>query len=287
MAQDAGVTGDAELGATKQALIANIVQRELAAAAMIPKTITDVSMFAVKGAKSISFPKAGSFTVNNRATGTKGTKQTLTFANDTMLLDQNAYVGWLVDSTDELQSTVEVQSEYIKRASTAHARNLDAVILGKISAAAGDSSQTGDVTEAKILAMRAYLLGKNANLADLTLVVSVAQEQIMLNIDKFIRADAYGSSNIPAGVIGKLYGVPVMVHNALPAGFNALMYEKSAACYGFQKGPAYDEQKSIEYGVGSKLCAVDQLFGAQALQIAQESAGAGKSPLISALIPAA
>lgn len=285
MAQAAGVTANAELAATKQALITSIVQAELGVNAQIAPTVTDVSMFAVKGAKSISFPKAGSFTVANRATGEAGGKSKLTFGTDTLNLDQNAYVSWLIDSSDEVQSTVEVQKEYIKRVSIAHARYLDEKILASISAAAGDTSQTGDITDAKILAMRKYLLSKNANINELTLVISVDQEAIALGIDKFVRADAYGTSNIPAGVIGRVYGIPVMVHNAMPTGFNALMYAKSAACFGFQKGPKYGEQASIDYGVDSKLCAVDQLFGTCALQIAQAGETSGQSPLISALIP--
>lgn len=285
MSQVTGVTANAELGATKQAVITSLVQRELAAKAQMASTITDVSVFAKPGMKSIDFPKTGSLTVANRATGEQGAKSKLTFATDTLSLDQNAYVSWLIDSSDALQSTVEVQTEFIKRASTAHARNFDTVVLAGLFGAASDVTQEDDIDAAKIIYMRKYLLTKNAILNDLTLVVNPDQEAKMLAIDAFVRADAYGSSNIPSGVIGRVYGVPVMVQNGLPAGCNALMYEKSAYCYGFQKGPAYGEQSDITFGVGSKLCAVDQLFGTKALQIAQAGAASGKSPLICALVP--
>lgn len=284
MAQASGVTANAELGAVKQALIASIVQKELAFAAQMPKTITDVSVFAKPGMKSIDFPKTGSLTVANRATGEQGTKSKLTFLTDTLALNQNAYVSWLIDSADELQSNIDVQAEFIKRAATAHARNLDTVILSGLYNAAHDTSFTvGNIDAAKIIAMRKALLAKNANIADITLVVSVEQEAVMLGIDQFVRQDIYGTSNVPSGVIGRVYGIPVMVQNGLPANCNALMYEKSGFCYGFQKGPAYGEQSDITFGVGSKLCAVDQLFGVKALQVAQESAPAGTSPLIVAL----
>ena len=74
------VTGNAALVATKQDLIAALVQKELIAKAILAGTVLDVSRFAVKGAKTIAFPKAGSFTVEDRATGVQATIQNLTFS---------------------------------------------------------------------------------------------------------------------------------------------------------------------------------------------------------------
>jgi nucleoid DNA-binding protein len=98
------VTGNTQLVATKQDLIAALVQKELKFQAKLVGTVTDVSAFAVKGAKSVSFPNSGSFTVENRATAVAGSIQDLTFTAEQLLLDQRLYVGWLVDSNDEYQS---------------------------------------------------------------------------------------------------------------------------------------------------------------------------------------
>ena len=95
------VTGNTQLAPTKQDLIAALVQRELKFQAKLLPTVTDVSVFAVKGSKSISFPKAGSFTVENRASAASGTLQDLTFTTDQLLTDYRAYVAWSVDSVDE------------------------------------------------------------------------------------------------------------------------------------------------------------------------------------------
>jgi len=278
------VTGNTQLGATKQDLIAALVQKELKFQAKLIGTVSDVSAFAVKGAKSISFPLAGSFTVENRASATAGTIQDLTFAKEQLDLNYRAYIGWTVDSVDEYQSNVDVQAEYVKRAASAHARNLDEQILTVLDASAG-YTQTAGIDQTKILAARKWLLKNQAVLSDCTLVVNPDDEALLLAIPEFVRADAYGASNIPSGVIGRIYGLNVMVHTK-PNLAKSFIYEKSAVAFGLQKAPQYDEQKDIRYGTGAMLAAIDQLFGFKALQLGQGKDSAGvdlvstASPLI-------
>lgn len=277
------VTGNTQLVATKQDLIAALVQKELKFQAKLLPTITDVSPFAVKGSKSVSFPTAGSFTVENRATATAGTIQDLTFAAEQLLLDQRLYVGWLVDSVDEYQANVDVQAEYVKRAASAHARKIDELILSTLDAASG-YNQTGGIDQTKILNARKFLLKNQADISACTLVVSPEGEADILAIPEFVRADAYGSNgNIPSGVIGRIYGFNVMVHTS-PTLAKSFIYEKASVAVAFQKGPQYDEQKAVQYGTGAMLAAVDQLVGFKALQIANgiDSLGA---PLVAPASP--
>jgi hypothetical protein len=278
------VTGNTQLGATKQDLIAALVQKELKFQAKLIGTIADVSAFAVKGSKSISFPTAGSFTVENRASAAAGTIQDLTFAADKLDLDYRAYVGWLVDSVDEYQANVDVQAEYVKRAATAHARNIDDQLLIQLDTYSGYQQAAG-IDQTKILNARKWLLKNQAVLTDCTMVVNPDDEALLLAIPEFVRADAYGASNIPSGVIGRIYGLNVMVHSK-PTLAKSFIYEKNGVAFGLQKAPQYDEQKDIRYGTGAMLAAVDQLFGFKALQLTNglDFAGAplaaGKSPLI-------
>lgn len=278
------VTGNTQLGATKQELIAALVQKELKFQAKLVGTVTDVSPFAVKGSKSVSFPNTGSFTVENRATATAGTLQDLTFTAEKLDLDQRLYVGWLVDSFDEYQSNVNVQAEYVKRAATAHARKIDELILAILDAASG-YNQTGGFDLTKILNARKWLQKNQAIVGDCTIVASAEGEAKILAIPEFVRADAYGSSNIPSGVIGKIYGMNVMVHTN-PSLVKSFIYDKAAVALAFQKAPMYAEQKAVEYGTEAMKAAIDQLVGIKALQIANglDSAGAAlvapASPLI-------
>ena len=278
------VTGSTQLVATKQDLIAAMVQRELKFQAKLLPTITDVSVFAVKGSKSISFPKAGSFTVENRATATAGSLQDLTFTTDTLNTDYRAFVAWSVDSVDEYQANVNVQAEYVKMASTAHARNIDELILTQLDTFSGYQQAAG-VDQSKILNARKWLLKNQANVSDCVIVVNPDDEALLLAIPEFIRADAYGASNIPSGVIGKIYGMNVLVHSK-PTLAKSFIYSKEAVAFGLQKAPQYDEQKNILIGTGAMIAAVDQLYGFKSMRLTEglDFAGvalaSGKSPFI-------
>lgn len=272
-----------DLLATKADLKSALVQTELKASAKVMPFITDVSMFAKKGAKSISFPRAGSFTVENRATGVAGTNQTVAFGEDILNLDIRAHVQWAADANDEYQSTVDVEAEYIKRAVSAHARDFDSRILAGIKAAAGFTGG-GTLTIAEILNMREYILKNNGSVDNMVLMISVAKEKAMLAINDFVQSQTYGSPNtaLKTGVIGTVYGVQVVVNNLL-ADADALMWDKSGYCFGLQKAPNYASQDNIEYGSTAKLHVVDQLYGHKLLQEGELSAGAGNSPLIASL----
>lgn len=275
-----GVVGNTELTATKNDLIVALVQNELISEGILAPTVLDVSRFAGKGMQSISFPKAGSFTAENRASGAAGTLQTLTFAADKLDLEFRATVQWLIDSMDALQSSVEVEGEYAQRAARAQAVYLETKIIAELeTVGVANSDATGDVTDAAILSMRKNLLNRKASRNRLNLAISPDQEAVMLAIPKFVEADKFGTSNIPTGAFGKIYGVPVFVSTELGAQ-QFFMYDKEGIAIGFQRGPVMDERKAPEYGAGSMLKVLDQLFGVQGLAIAQQSVSAGKSALV-------
>lgn len=273
------ITGNTQLGVTKQDVLTALVQKELKFNAMLMPWITDVSQFAVKGAKSISFPKFSSFAVTARASAAAGDASVITATQDKLDLNINAYIAYVVDQMDAIQSTVDVDSLYAQRAGAAHARYVDEQIILALEAAAGFDLGTAPITKDLIIAMRQKLKENDADMNQLALLVSPAQESEMLKIAEFTRADAYGSSNIPNGVIGKVYGVPVLVHNGMTS-TSSIMFEKSALAVGFQSGPNYSEQGANQYGALAKRVAIDQLFGLKAMQTAEKGAAAGKSPLI-------
>ena len=272
-----------ELGATKAVLISSLVQRELAFNAMLRGTITDVSSFAVKGAKQLSFPKLTSFSVNNRAEGTLGETTAVTASVDTMDLNINAYVSYAIDAMTAAQATIDSQMASLKLASAAMGRYVDEQIIAKLASTAASFINVGaevDVTYANLLAMRKAILKADGILANTVILCSPAQEAVIMGLTEFKSADVYGGpAIIPNGVVGKILGMPVYVHNGL-ADKQLFMYEKSALAIGFQKEAAYGEESFLQLGVGAKRIAVDQLFGLVGQQLALKGAAAGKSPLI-------
>jgi len=275
--------GNTELGTTKAVLISNMVQKELAFAAMLRGTITDVSKYAVKGAKQISFPKLTSFSVANRAEGVLGETTAVTASVDTMSLDYNAYVSWAIDGFTAKQITIDGQVESIKRAAAAMGRYVDEQIIVKLAAVAASFQNVGadvNVTYANLLDMRKKILQADGNLADCSIIASPAQEAVLMSLAEFKDASAYGANAIvPNGVSGKILGIPVYVHNGL-ADKQLFMFEKSGLACGFQKEAEYGTQPFIELGVGAEKSAIDQYFGLVGLQLALKGAAAGKSPLV-------
>jgi len=266
---------------TKNELIIAMVQKELIAKSVVAPLVKDLSAYAVKGSKSIAVPKLSSFTVVDRAFGAAGNATTLTDAKDTILLDINAYVAWLEDHADLYQSSIDYRMEASKRAASAHGKYLDNAVITGMLAAAWDAvgGGTDDISKSLFLDMRAALLEKNADLGNLKFVASIDQEAVLLGINDFVHAEAYGNSNIPNGVIGKLYGVPVYISNVL-TGQQCLMFDQDGYGLALQQSPNMSEQMANEYGSLSKRVVIDQVFGHGGLELGQAGVGATESPLI-------
>lgn len=274
------IHGNTQIGATKMEIIAAMVQKELKFKAVLAKYFTDVSAFAVKGAKSITFPKVGSFSVAQRASATAGDATVITATGDKLDLNIPAYIAYIIDQNDNVQSVLDWDQVCAERAGAAHARYLDEqLILGMDSYAGFDLALGADITRDAVLDARANLLKSDADPSELTLFISVAQEKAMLKIAEFTQAQIYGTSNVPTGMIGSVYGIPVVMHNGL-ADAQSFMAAKSGLAFGFQQGIQASEQMANEYGSQAKRVAVDQLFGLKGMQLGEKSVAAGKSPLI-------
>ena len=262
-------------------LILATVQKELAFAAKLRGQISDVSAFAEPGKDQISFPKLSSFTVVDRAAGVAGDATALTDTKDTLDLDFNAYVAWIIDSKSKMQTSIDAELQNAARAAAAQGRYVDTQIIAEAETVGNAITTVSPlVTRDVILEMQEELLLRNADIDKLSFWINPTQRTALLKIEEFTRADAYGSSNIPGGVVGSVFGVPVIMHNGLSS-TQYFMVEKEGMAIGFQKGLSMDEQGSNEYGVGAKRKAMDQLFGVQGLQLGEQGVGAAESALVS------
>lgn len=274
-----------QFDATKNDMIIGLAQKFLADSTMMRNYVTDLSMFAVKGTKSISVPKLSGFTATNRDFNVAGGTQVANDSVDTINLDQNAYLAWSEDHSDIIQSTLEYRMLAVERAAKAHGIYVDQNIISGLEGAAGlDLASLVDVTNADVLDMREYILeaGGYEAWGEAAYFVSVDQDKALLKLEEFKRADVYGSANIPSGMIGSMYGAPVIVHNGLQAG-QVLCFAKSGYGLAFQKDVAMSEQDDNTLGTMGKRVAMDCLFGSGALQVGERGAAAGTSPLIAKL----
>jgi N4-gp56 family major capsid protein len=274
------ITGNTEMAATKQELIAALVQKELKASSILISYVNDVSAFAVKGTKSISFPKLGSLTAANRASGVAGVPQTAAATVDKLDLNQTPYVSYVIDPNDEIQSTLNWEMEMAKLGASAHSRFVDEAIVTALKLHGIEVSASGNITRDLILEMREGLNKNFAPKQDRVLVVAADQETEMLKIAEFTQAYQYGGTgNISSGEIGRVFGCPVIMCDALADG-EFYMFSKSGLNVGFQRAPQMSSQSDNDYGVGAMKTAIEQLFGVKGSQLNGLSVGANKSPWI-------
>lgn len=276
------ITGNTEIGNTKQDLIAAIVQKELAFRAKLTPFFTDLSSLVGPGMQSISVPKLSSFTVADRAEGVAGEISALTSSVDKLELNQNLYVSWLIDPMTAMQSNIPAQLEFARRAAAAQARAVDEKLIAEMRATAFAFLNVGadaNVTYGNLTSMVRELEENDAELADCVWLVSPTQKEAMFALTEVKQAQNFGQAVLPTGVIGQFLGCPVVLHSGL-AGKELFLAEKSAIGYAFQKTASYAEQDEIAYGVGAKRAAIDQLFGVKGMQLGMKGAAAGKSPLI-------
>jgi hypothetical protein len=275
------ITGNTQVGATKTAAIAAFAQKELKFAAMLAAYFTDFSQYIGKGMKSLDIPKLTSFTAANRASGARGEATALTATVDRLALDLCAHINWIIDPRDEMQSTLQWSLLYIERAARAHGRYFDSALITELKNAGGVlSGVAADISRDKILEGREYIRKNNGDLNQSIILIAPDQETAMLKVDEFTRAEVYGQAVIQSGVFGRVYGMPVVVHNGLSDG-DYIIAEKSGLGFGFQMDPEYGEAPDVTVGPRGKRAALEQLFGVKGLQIdAGDAVQSGKSGLI-------
>lgn len=260
------ITTDTHLGATKEALIAAVVQKELAGStAVIP--YTDYSFLVSKGMKSVAVPRFGSFTPVDRVGGAAGDATALTGAVDTINLDINAYVSWIIDSYDEVLSKVDVQLEFARRAAAAHARFFDGKLIAELESAGDATATAGALSYSIFVEMKETLLSQYANPANLVFVGGPGAWAAMMGIAEFKNSYQYGQPVIPSGVVGSPLGVQVIIDSNITSATTYYMYDKEALGVAFAQGASYSEQGANTYGSKAMRAVLDQIYGVKGLQV--------------------
>lgn len=273
------IHGNTEVGATKEAMIAAVVQRELISGSIVAPYCYNVSQYCEPGAKSIEFPKAGHFTVLNRTEGSQGDASVVTYSTDQMNLSFNAYVAWIVDYKSKVQSKIDVQMDLAGRAARAHAKYLDTQIIAQLEAAGDATATAGAVSYAILTEMMQTFMTRVGDKSMGAWLFGPSAWGTLVGLDEFKRADVYGNSVIPSGAIGTIFGLPVVISDQV--GSNTYyLFDKQAIAFGVQAGPSYSEQGANEFGSQAKRAVLDQIFGVKGLFINQEGAGAAESALI-------
>lgn len=266
---DMGVT---ETSASGQAVVAAMVQQQLIAKAKLMFTVMDESARAVKGAKSVSFPRTGALTPVAKAENTASESIALTYAVDTLNLDQHYQTFVRLEDIADVQSVLNVEADIVERAGAGMAKLMDSYIYDTLVAGASASAPDhiidqfgsgGTLTLAKILTARKLLDDQDVPEGDRFLVINPEQESELLALSAFIDASQYGGREpLLNGEIGRVYGFSVIKTTVCAANV-ALYYHRSACAFARQIEPKWEMDRNL-----SKLAneySLSALYGAKIL----------------------
>jgi N4-gp56 family major capsid protein len=237
--------GVTETSANALAQVSELAQIYLQQESKLLPTVTDYSFLATKGSSSIKLPRSGGFTVGDKAENTRVDSQVITYAADTISLDQHRVIQFLLEDIADQQSMVAVTQDALLKASKDLAFDIDKKIKAEFDNASTSSpdhviqyndATNEDIEKTDILEMRRLLVVQNINPRECFLGLAPGQEKNMLLIDDFVHAEKYGSS-IPVmqGEIGMVYGMRVIVSNVFD-GTDSYAWHPTAVGMALQQG---------------------------------------------------
>jgi N4-gp56 family major capsid protein len=236
--------GVTETSAAALANISSMAQMYLQQESKLLPTVSNFSNLAVPGASSIKLPRSGGFIVGDKSENTSVSSQVITYAADTISLNQHRVVQFLLEDIANQQSMVNVVQDALLKASKDLAFDIDSKIKATFDSASTSTpdhviqyndTANEDIELVDILAMRKLLIDQNIDPRECFLGVGSAQEKNMLAIDNFISAEKYGSNEpILNGEIGKVYGMRVIVSNVF-SGTDSYAWHPTASGFAMQQ----------------------------------------------------
>jgi N4-gp56 family major capsid protein len=266
---------DALMGVTETSaaaidVIGSQVQNYLQQASMFMPLVKNYSNLVIPGAKSVSIPRSGGFTVGSKSENTALDAQVLTYAVDQINLDQHKAIQWLIEDIANEQTVVAVVQDALQKGGKDLGREFDQNIINILETASASTPDhripyagTTVIAEADILAARQLLIKQFIDPKELVLAVSPAQEATMLGIANFIDASKYGAGTpIANGEIGRVFGVRVIVHNDVED-LKSLMFHETAAGYAQQFAMRFQTESDLA-NLGQRY-SLDHLYGSKLL----------------------
>lgn len=265
------IMGVTETSAAGLDQISNMVQMYLQQESKMMPLVNNFSGLVVKGSKSVSIPRSGGFTVADKTENTAADAQAITYAVDQLLLDKHRQVQFLIEDIANEQAVPAIVEDALRKAAKDLARDVDQIIINELeltSAAAPDhrvayaNSPTDTIQESDILNARKLLIQQYINPQECYLGIAPDQEEAMLGLSNFIDASKFGSEVIPNGVIGKVFGLKVVVHNDFES-LKSMVWHPSALAFASQFGPRVQSDYDLA-NLGWRY-SIDQLFGVKHL----------------------
>lgn len=258
------------LSAGQLAAIRAEIQQNYYERSILGPSFVDDSELIPQGSVSYTYPIFSKATLQDKASGVALTDTTMTLSGDTLTLNKHKGRLVSVEDIDEAQSVPNLGAAIVRNYAEAWVEQFESDLWTEaknVSAATPDHilqlGSTGNALNVpNIVAGHKLLNDQKLPRTDRFLVVSTAQEAEMLQIDNFIRADAYGSpESLRNGEIGRVYGYTVLVSTSA-ADAEAMMYHRSHVAYAIQRMPKFESDRDIN-NLADKY-AISLLYGIKA-----------------------
>jgi hypothetical protein len=279
------VAKNADVAGVQEALVSEVVQRELQAASKLSAMFTDYSSMVGKGTSSLKIPRASSFSVQNRdnTTPTAATASNLTFLFDLIELNQSKYVYYVIPGDVELDAKPSYELSAAERSASAHGRNMDIARIDALWVGGASSSEVeydagvSDFEETILNMIQSADESEMLDDGNRFVIIRPQERKAALSVANFVQADRYGNNQaLVTGELGSVYGVRFVVvnhagtiadSNSITFGNgNMILCHKESLGFAFHKQPTHDMDKAIEYGAGSMAHTWDVKYGMKALQ---------------------
>jgi N4-gp56 family major capsid protein len=258
--------------ATKQDVIAAMVQQALYANAQLIFTVQDHSDKVGKGAKSVSFPRSSKITPASKTAGTPTTAQALTYSVDKLDLTEISHVYVKLEDVDSIQSVLDVEAEILKDGGAGMAEAMDTYIYEALRDGASSSTPThvidwfgssGTLAKDEFIEAAKLLDLQNVPASDRFFLINPNQKAEIMALSDFIDASKYGSpSAIQNGEIGMVMGFKVICSTVCEDDV-ALAYHRSALAFAMQKQPTWESDRDL--AALSNEYSLSALYGAKVL----------------------
>jgi hypothetical protein len=259
--------GKTEVDAASLEIVSQLVNLNLTRSLVMPGKLTDLSSEAQPGLDKIKIRKFTDLAVSTKAENSPVTYGISTLSTDDLLLDQHKYVALLFEKFAKIQGPQTFLTELAQNAAVQLALAFDAYLVGVVNAGAATGSlpNAGTIDKEAFIEARKELNSANVPAQNRYVGVHPDDYAEVLKIASFVNAEAYGTSSIPSGVVGTVFGMNVVENTAFTPG-EVLAWHGSCAAVAMQLTPTVQTQFDLDELADKWI--IDTIYGAKIIKAA-------------------
>jgi N4-gp56 family major capsid protein len=260
-----------------------VILTAIAASVITPLVRTDWDGEIREEGDVVHIPLLSAVTIGDKQANTAVTYTNYTESTQDITIDKHKYFAFRVEDIARVQSKPELLTAYAGQGGKGLGKQMDTDVSLLVNNAsvtqnvgATTSGAYSDITDAVIRNAIQLLDEANAPEEDRFLLISPAQKNALLGIDKFVEANKIGDNTvIRKGLFGEIYGVMIYVSNNLPsttsvasssgasailAAKNCIMFQREGIGLATQLNPRVQSAYDIDHLATSVVG--DVLYGA-------------------------